>query len=404
MTFHVRRWSTAIALAATGLAGLASGHLLGSAAVKQIGLLLVLVVVLSLPLYFVAEQLRGRILRVLAAYGLRLSVFVVIFLATGELLLRVGFPGGVSFGSRSGALVRDFERDFAFNRFDGPSRGPEPAADADDTFLVLVQGDSISWGQGVADERKLFTSLLLEEIKGFAPRASMAVLAKPGREIDGHLEQLRKWGPELDPEVILYQWYINDIELDKERRPRATAPWRRLFFHRMVYENSYFWSLLDFGLTALTGPGGHAYERYLEREFAPGSRGWNAFERRFDDWAVLAKEQTPIVFVAAYPHLALRPGHRPERSNVIASFHRRIETLASSAGIVYVDLFDSLLPLDSAVVRASRFDDHPSARAHAAIAAALSGPLRRAIEEAEPPRGRRSSKGSACEADAGCGS
>jgi hypothetical protein len=45
----------------------------------------------------------------------------------------------------------------------------------------------------------------------------MAVLARPGREIDEHVQQLKKWGHELQPDVIIYQWYINDDEAPRSK-------------------------------------------------------------------------------------------------------------------------------------------------------------------------------------------
>jgi lysophospholipase L1-like esterase len=87
-----------------------------------------------------------------------------------ELLLRVAYSEGLSFSAKGGPLVARFERDFRFNRYDGPSRGPEVSGPKyEDGFRILIQGDSITWGQGVKDEGLLYPSLLGQRLRDLPP-------------------------------------------------------------------------------------------------------------------------------------------------------------------------------------------------------------------------------------------
>ena len=89
----------------------------------------------------------------------RLLVATLIAVAVGEIGMRLYYWDGTSFGTHWGPLVERFERDFRFNRFDGPSRGPETSGHkAPGAVRILVQGDSITWGQGVKREADLYTS------------------------------------------------------------------------------------------------------------------------------------------------------------------------------------------------------------------------------------------------------
>jgi len=53
-----------------------------------------------------------------------LVVALLVGFSTGEAALRLLYREGLSFTHHAGPLVRRFERDFEFNPYDGPSRGP----------------------------------------------------------------------------------------------------------------------------------------------------------------------------------------------------------------------------------------------------------------------------------------
>lgn len=306
------------------------------------------------------------------------GIFVTVFFLAGELVLRLVFLDGESFSSHGGPIVKRFERDFRFNRFDGPSRGPEPSGPKlPHQTRLLIQGDSITWGQAVRNEQQLFSSRLLARLGESGMPLDMAVLAFPGREIDGHLQQFKKWGKELEPDVIIYQWYINDIELEKAHRPRQQKPWQQLFFYTTLARNSYLWWFLDYSIGRLLPPPSQSYGSYISSHFKEGSAGWLEFERQFSEWAMLAKELTPQVIVALYPHMSMTPGLPPIVPSEIANIHARMLTLCVANNLVCPDLAKWLTQFDdSQTIKATAFDDHPSAEAHRAIADALYETLR----------------------------
>ncbi len=320
------------------------------------------------------EQMRRAVIRRLGKLVLGVGVFSAIFLLGGELCLRLVFWGGESFSAHKGLIVQRFERDFKLNRFDGPSRGPEPSGPKHPkSARILIQGDSITWGQGVRNEEQLFSSKLLVRLRETNAPVDMAVLARPGREIDEHLQQLKKWGYELQPDVIIYQWYINDMELETKYRPRRDRPWRYPWFlHSVLLKSSYLWFFLDFSLDTLLPSAILPYESYISSHFKEGSAGWLLFERYFSDWAMLAKELTPRVIVALYPHMSLKGGAPPVIRPEIVDIHTRMLSLCKTNNIVCVDLSTSLIKFDdSRAVRATAFDNHPSAEAHRVIADAI---------------------------------
>lgn len=336
---------------------------------RQIGFL-GLVIVAFLTGRWLLGRMRGRPPRPVRAANLRkLCIPILVAFLGGELFLRAIFWNGMSFGHHHGPMVRRFERGFRFNRFDGPSRGPDTIGRSSrDAVRLLVQGDSITWGQGVQDERLLYTARLLDRVRQNCPETEMAVLASAGREIDVHLEQLRTWGGEIDPDVIIYQWYYNDLEIDKSQRPgkRDAPPWRRLFFHYLFAEYSYLWFFVDDRLALIWPSGSESFADCFTRTYGDGTPGWLEFERLFRAWAEEALRLTPRVIVALYPP-------NPGFEEPFAMIYLQMTELARDVGVEVIDLGAafSAVTADLSTLDATPFDAHPGAEAHRIMADAL---------------------------------
>ncbi len=336
------------------------------------------VVMAPSSLLMLPDELEQRaLIRRVGKLALGVAVFGAIFFLAGELMVRLVFWEGESFSAHGGPIVQRFEKNVKFNRFDGPSRGPAPSGpkQAND-IRIVIQGDSITWGQGVRNEERLFSNRLLTRLRETNVPVDMAVLARPGREIDEHVQQLKKWGYELQPDVIIYQWYINDIELEKEHRPRRDRLWRHLFFHSILQKYSYLWFFMDFSLDTLLPSSTLPYEIYMSSHFKEGSAGWLLFERYFSDWTMLAKELAPRVIVTLYPHMSLKAGAPPVMRPEIADIHTRMLSLCRAKNLICVDLSTSIAKFDdSRAVKTGPFDNHPSVAVHDLIADALYGIL-----------------------------
>lgn len=306
-----------------------------------------------------------RLARTMARYLVIVILSAAAFLGLGELYLRVVYSDGLSFANHAGPFVRRFEQDFRFNHFDGPSRGPEVSGPKSAGGLrVLIQGDSITWGQGVKHEDALFSSLLQDRLRSVHPNSEVAVLAYPGRDIDGHLEQLTKWGAEIAPDALVYQWYINDIELDKTDQPRPQRTWQRFLFPGFVDDRLYLWSFLNYRIG--TSMSEKTYEDYIEQDYAPDSAKWRLFTEWFHDWATEAEHLTPHVLVVLYPHI-LPTGMQ------LNAFYDRMHGLCEQEGVAVLDLREPFAAFsdDWTQTFASQFDSHPNAAIHRRIAEIL---------------------------------
>ncbi len=239
---------------------------------------------------------RGLVLRVLL-----LLVSLTIFLATGEIGLRIiyrdagkrtlGGPGGHAFEHLT---VRDDLR----GRFDiGPKDPRKPR--------ILIVGDSITWGQGVREWQNVWPEQLALALERARTPHEMAVLALPGRDIPAHVEQLDRWAAEIQPDIFIYQWYVNDVEV-APNRPHSVRGWQQWPGHERLRRSSYLYYFLDNRLATYLPAPDRSYVQYILEDYAPGTLEWSDFERYFHTLAMRAKELAPTRLLVIYPQVPYR--------------------------------------------------------------------------------------------------
>jgi lysophospholipase L1-like esterase len=223
-----------------------------------------------------------------------------IFLATGEIALRViyrdagkqtlGGPGGRSFEHLT---MRGDQR----GRLDTGSKGAKPR--------IMIVGDSITWGQGVREWQDTWPEQLARALESGDTPYEMAVFAMPGRDIPDHAAQVERWIAQVAPDVFIYQWYVNDIEVEP-RRPSNTRSWQQWPGHEWLRKSSYLYYFLDNRLTTYLPPPDRSYVDYILQDYAPESIEWSEFERYFHTLAMQAKQFAPRRLLVLYPQVPFR--------------------------------------------------------------------------------------------------
>lgn len=295
------------------------------------------------------------------AFAIVASVLALVgALVAGEIGLRIFYRDGgtKTFGAPGGGPFN-----YTFNGSD--LRAPEPphGAKRPGVTRIVIQGDSVTWGQGVENWYDLYPMGLLERLNKDGERYEMAVFARVGREITHHLAGLQSYPDDLSPDVLVYQWYVNDIEVEKDDRPSSEgAPWRRWPGHYWARTHSYLYFFVDDRLRLLVPGGDRSYPEYIATEYAPGTRGWTLFTEQFDRWAALAHARSPRVIVMLYPTLLANGG------DPMPDIRAQVGAVARGHGFEVLDLTPHLQGFNT---HASIFDSHPNGAAHQAIAAAL---------------------------------
>ncbi len=193
---------------------------------------------------------------------------------------------------------------------------------------ILVQGDSITWGQGVRDWTDLYPARLLDSLDQTG-RYDMAVYGMSGFEIQNHFETLKSLGATLSPDIIIYQWYVNDIVV-RDLPAFPTRVWQQTRFHPVMMDASYLYFVLDKRLDDWLPGGVNAeYSRYLREDFDPNSSNWVAFRVMFHQWATLANHQANRTVMFLYPQVPFRGAYPMRR------LHERMREIAGTSLLTY---------------------------------------------------------------------
>ena len=237
---------------------------------------------------------------VFAAITMAMSLAFVA--AALEAALRIKFPEEMA------------PQDYTYNhavKYAENGRGPyngEPKKPG--VTRIMIQGDSITWGAAVADWKDLYPYKLLSILNKDGEKYDMQVWAIPGMQMDFHGKNLAFAGKEAAPDVIVYQWYVNDVEVWADR-PGGPAPfWRVGRVHRFMEKKSFLYRLLDARLGAALYKEGEKYAAYLVERITPGRKYWWYFEMEFHKWAVRANALAPRTIVMMYPSLPYK-GENP---------------------------------------------------------------------------------------------
>lgn len=92
-------------------------------------------------------------------------------------------------------------------------RGGEIRERTGQTYRVVVLGDSFAWGQGIYPYTSRFPEVAEKLFRESYPGADIEVInvAAPGFNLVEHNKYL-PFVINLDPDFVLYQWYVNDME------------------------------------------------------------------------------------------------------------------------------------------------------------------------------------------------
>ena len=243
-------------------------------------------------------------------------------------------------------------------------RDSEPALRADDeTFRILVVGDSYAWGHGMHPEDS-FPNRLQIRLNAVARRNSFEVInwSRPGwntvleyRSVAAHLD-------ELSPDLLLLAFVLNDAEpfepqeVDKlrtelRRREPRKAPSSFLYQHSRLY--ALVWDRLE--NTRIH----RAYSTYYHSLFA--GPDWQRCLDALKSFRDLAHEKSiPMVL------LVLPIFDSPmDDSYAYRDLHRKMREVGRSLGLPVLDLMEAYQGFDVYRLAVRPFTDaHPNELAH----------------------------------------
>ena len=251
---------------------------------------------------------------------------------------------------------------------------------------IVVLGDSVAWGWGVAMSRA-FPQLIEEKLlRGATQSVAPPVvynLAVDGYSTRQELRLLETLGSDLDPDLVILAYVLNDPDegVGVLRLPAdggfgtyfSEAPtsevlhglqsaWNRLREHLEERGNS----------VALP-------EEYHHRIHALGKQRTRAYFRRLGEWS--RAHGVPIL-VAVLPVFDFSA----QGAYPWAGIHQQVAKMATEEGLDSVDLYEAFRGVPSVPFAHNAW--HPNGRGHAVIADALMSPVRKSLARTPVPGGQ----------------
>jgi hypothetical protein len=227
--------------------------------------------------------------------ALTLAVSAALGAAAGEAVLRIKYPGELA----PPPYIYNMTAKYSENGRGPYSGGPKRPG----VKRIMVQGDSITWGVAVPDWREVYPYKLLSILNKDSEKYEMQVWAAPGMQVDYHAKIIAMMGEEVKPDLIIYQWLYNDLEVWADRPGQGELPWARWKANKFLIAHSIFYRLLDARLSALLYQDGRQYADYLREKITPGKKYWWYYEMEFHKWATGANHLAQRTIILMYPSL-----------------------------------------------------------------------------------------------------
>jgi lysophospholipase L1-like esterase len=238
-------------------------------------------------------------------------------------------------------------------------RGREPSrAKPPGVFRIVVIGDSITMGEGVGDEETYPAQLERSLRASGGDRFEVLNLGLSGLNLRQSLDYRLPTGLELEPDMLIYGFTVNDLEgLPSYRttyvRTAAATPWRLLSLARVALNAT----RERFGLEG-------SYRAELEENYFRNRAVWFEFDSDLRRLALEAKHREICAEVLLHAQLF------DDRARLDPIF-ARVERAALDVGLHVTSSVPDFEGLDVESMWIEWGDPHPNAEGHRLLARAL---------------------------------
>lgn len=217
---------------------------------------------------------------------------------------------------------------------------------------ILALGDSLTLGWGVP-QAETFVARLENALQEKEPRTQFLNLGIGNSNLTQLRAKFEIEGQSLNPDGVVYFWYINDAEATQIEKPE---------------------SLL--GKSILTAFLAHSFHNlaqslHLKKDFREVYNN----HYQLESWQAFKKELQKLQFAAGPGKLKviLLPDFRDLKNYPFIEIHRQVRELCTDLGIPHLDLLSAFQDKDSSELWVSADDPHPNSKAHEMIAKEVQG-------------------------------
>lgn len=318
-----------------------------------------------------------------------IAVFVVVTLLGLEVTLWLAQPG-LGYNGRCGGVQYTWGHKVVNNRLGFRERDfamPKP----DGMYRVMVLGDSLTWGEGLAVEDR-YTARLEALMQASRPTQRIEVLnfGLRGGSTTHERDVLNQHVDAVDPDLVIVGFCLNDPQPKSQRysvegnkfQPLFWIPGllRRLCLHRSAL-------ILDRGLANLLSACNlmPSWQVALQRTYELDSPEWRQFVEALADIKQVCNARRlppPIFAILNQGTNAAEPTDYNDPDDKLKTFLRwydQVQQAASDAGMVTIRFDEEFATqLAGEPLGVNPLDDHPSARCNEVYAeklAKLIGPM-----------------------------
>lgn len=239
---------------------------------------------------------------------------------------------------------------------------------------IAVVGDSIAFGQGVANDQDLYSSILESELRARGAVTDVINISGPGwnlPEETAALDRHYEAGHTFD--IVVLGFCLNDMGTFVKAAPgfreaiaRLGAPPAPI---ALLVENAFVASYLYFRYAYRTSPAiKESWDKVAAAYQSPAAflsltRGLEAFKRRVESHG-------GRLVVLTFPDTS-----GPWERYRYRDFHRKLGEYWEWAGVTHIDLLPVFERHDPGSLQVGFMDTHPNALAHRLAAAELTGAL-----------------------------
>ena len=323
----------------------------------------------SVILMSLADRVDAAAVRAWRNRLILLTITLGVTAIAGEYATRYIFRDVTTSSNFGGFFSRRWTRAGAVHLNSAGFRGrPYSQAKPAGAYRIAVVGDSFTYGNGIRQEDR-FSDLLQAELPS---HVEVLNFGQPGANTPEHLALVQRLLPEIHPDFVLLQWYINDVEGDTSTgRPTflPLLPFRGLDDWLSINSALYTVMNMQWAETQVSLGMTVSYPDYLKRRLGdPNSRDSQLDRQRLEDLITLCQRAGVPVGIVLFPDTAGDMGAKYQ----FAYLHDRVLGVCAERGLTCMDLRREFSAIhDHRTLWASILDHHPSARANAIAAERL---------------------------------
>jgi hypothetical protein len=321
-----------------------------------------------------------------------LVVTMTLALLAGEFVARMAFSGITTTADNGSYFALRWKQGNVRLNHYGFREREFPADKPPGTYRIAFIGDSYTFGQGIAEAERM-SNRLEEGLRQRAPNVEVLNFGNPGINTADEVVILRQVLGELNPDFVMLQWFVNDVEYKGPLGdgPQAVPPQLThvIRLRRWLRNTSVLYFLageIEHRIEEMLGP---SYEAQLTRDVVDDqSREWKAHDEALTTFIRACQEWGVGVGVVLVPSAVSTAG----APYPLAFLHERVLEVCRREGALCTDLLSVFKPYMDDPARyqllwVNRFDPHMGPLANQLAAQHLTQLLApRVIHGAASPR------------------